>query len=531
MRAKSGQSGAVGGCDMSDARDLTPPEAKPLTPANQNPWYVLMTLYGEQEGEEIDWELHEKNRRAWNIWSGMGMTMQERESAAKLQAATETSLFRNSVAITSLEDLHRNSWQSRNAGGPNWPGMPKPSEAVDFDSCVFSRPFVANGLVFGTAASFRSTIFDQAATFNSATFNKRTVFSSAKFTLSASFEFATFCGNIMFPSITFSKEVSFNKTTFSREVSFYTTTFCDEASFDSATFVEDSTFANSAFCGAASFHSATFNGPARFSRTTFSGDAFFYSSKFRENVYFYHSAFSGDTEYNSTEFTGLAYFNGTIFGAANCDATISFRDCHFAKPTNFRIARFKTNYPEFEGSVLHAETTFTAEAGDIEGPFWPENPKDPKAAKDSCAKIRNNIGKQGFPEAEHFFYRREMRFAGLAAANPFEKLAYGLFGLLSEYGYSFVRPALWLFALWFIGAHVFVEHFVLNGAESPIGSGLGLSFSNLFPYFGLGRQYGLEALAQGLPPGMKLVGGFQTVFGTVLLFLLALGLRTRFRMR
>jgi len=51
---------------MTDAPET--PEG--LRPANENPWYILMTLYGEQEGEEIDWELHEKNRRAWNAWAG-----------------------------------------------------------------------------------------------------------------------------------------------------------------------------------------------------------------------------------------------------------------------------------------------------------------------------------------------------------------------------------------------------------------------------------------------------------------------------
>ena len=35
-----------------------------LTPANQNPWYVLMTLYGEQEGEAVVLQLDEDNRAA-----------------------------------------------------------------------------------------------------------------------------------------------------------------------------------------------------------------------------------------------------------------------------------------------------------------------------------------------------------------------------------------------------------------------------------------------------------------------------------
>ena len=46
------------------------PEQPKLTPANRNPWYILMTLHGEQpEGAEAwryDEVLHENNRRDWN---------------------------------------------------------------------------------------------------------------------------------------------------------------------------------------------------------------------------------------------------------------------------------------------------------------------------------------------------------------------------------------------------------------------------------------------------------------------------------
>lgn len=53
-----------------------------LTPANANPWYVLMTLYGEQDGERVDWDLHEKNWAAWNAWSCQAMSDKEKAEAA-----------------------------------------------------------------------------------------------------------------------------------------------------------------------------------------------------------------------------------------------------------------------------------------------------------------------------------------------------------------------------------------------------------------------------------------------------------------
>ncbi|SMX33632.1 hypothetical protein [Octadecabacter ascidiaceicola] len=57
-------------------------DERKLTPANENPWYILMTLYGEQEGARIDKELAEKNRDAWNKWFCRFRTLDEFKSLA-----------------------------------------------------------------------------------------------------------------------------------------------------------------------------------------------------------------------------------------------------------------------------------------------------------------------------------------------------------------------------------------------------------------------------------------------------------------
>ena len=53
-----------------------------LKPANENPCHVLMTSYGEQEGDEADPALHEKNRQAWSYWAAPAGS--KREGLAKL---------------------------------------------------------------------------------------------------------------------------------------------------------------------------------------------------------------------------------------------------------------------------------------------------------------------------------------------------------------------------------------------------------------------------------------------------------------
>lgn len=58
--------------------------------------------------------------------------------------------------------------------------------------------------------------------------------------------------------------------------------------------------------------------------------------------------------------------------------------------------------------------------------------------------MRHNVGKQGRPEAAHFFYRREMGFAG-QTGDWWQQLPYRLLGWLSDFGYAIDRPVWALF--------------------------------------------------------------------------------------
>jgi hypothetical protein len=61
---------------MSDAEDSE------LRPANDNPWYRLATLYGEQTKGANCWtwdkELAAKNRMAWNRWMARVLSDEQR---------------------------------------------------------------------------------------------------------------------------------------------------------------------------------------------------------------------------------------------------------------------------------------------------------------------------------------------------------------------------------------------------------------------------------------------------------------------
>ncbi|MGR3623562.1 pentapeptide repeat-containing protein [Pseudophaeobacter sp.] len=263
--------------------------------------------------------------------------------------------------------------------------------------------------------------------------------------------------------------------------------------------------------------------------------------------------------FTQAHFLGRASFLNCQFGRVDTRAfdpvelgVANFSDCVFERPTNFRNACFITQYPMFYGTLLHDKTTFTAKES-----HWPdeahlkvksettgqtlaekllrENQKF-LAAKEACATIRHALAKQGLPEEEHFFFRREMHFAG-KVGSIWQRLPYLLFGMFSDYGHSIARPTLWLAGLWAFGFVAFWGY--LAGCcvpapsgviENPMGSAMALSFSNLFPLFGFGRTFLKEEL-EALPAVLQLLSGVQTVFSLPLLFFLGLGLRQRFRLR
>ncbi|WP_411352415.1 hypothetical protein PNH50_05025 [Leisingera aquaemixtae] len=245
-----------------------------------------------------------------------------------------------------------------------------------------------------------------------------------------------------------------------------------------------------------------------------------------QDTYAREAAFSGNRFREQVNF-GFTRFSQT---ASEIDHDCLFQNCEFLAPTNFRDAMFEGFYPDFHGVMLHERTLFSA--GEQ---FWPKNVEQPlEQARSTCSSIRHILAKQGLPEDEHFFFRREMHFAG-RIGSIWQRLPYLLFGLFSEYGYSIARPFWWLFGIWMLGAIVIAEHFVAETAQPLLGSddwtAMALSFSNLFPVFGFGRAYFGAEFLQALPQHLKVLSGLQTVASLPLLFFLGLGLRQRFRLR
>lgn len=555
------------------------------TPANQNPWYVLMTLYGEQAVPAIDMALHERNREAWNAWASDSLSTEIRDIHCR-DGISLPERGKWDDVCSDVRARHKYEMLRRNGDDFSYPGFPELSnmDKVDLSNIEFIRPLCVSGFIFPAAAYFDETIFCNDASFGNVTFTDRvwfrrakyqgeanffstwfpvdTRFSSAIFEKFTSFDTVNFMGlvdfnwvtfyecadfklcdfkggclfgNAMFrsqahfSSMIFSGDVSFAEAKFQSDVFFHALFECG-AQFCAATFSGDSFFAGNFFCGNADFSATTFLKRAAFNNSHFYGKVQFDSILFESSCTFESAMFLNDVRFSSAVFGGFAYFSEVDFGGFGVDSTVTFSDCQFLKPTSFRNAIFHSQYPDLSGAVLHDKTEFTASPEN-----WPPSTlQPPEEAKASCARIRHAIAKQGLPEEEHFFYRREMGF-DCRIGPIWQRLPYQLFGQLSDFGYSIQRPVEALLLLWISPAFYFLAHAQAYAGHvsvyPQIGRALALSFANIFNFLGFHRTFFAPDYVQNLPAFLQVLSGFQTVAGVVLLFFLGLGLRTRFRLR
>jgi len=112
------------------------------------------------------------------------------------------------------------------------------------------------------------------------------------------------------------------------------------------------------------------------------------------------------------------------------------------------------------------------------------------------------------------------------------------YGWASDYGSSIPKPLIglgvnllfgitWL-ASWVMGDAAKVGFETAWGA---ISEAFGWSFSNVFAFFRFGNLFYGAEYYENLPAELQFTAACQTVLGFVFLFLLGLGIRSRFRLR
>jgi hypothetical protein len=473
--------------------------------ANDNHWYCLATLYGEQT-TQLDEEIATKNRIAWNRWMTAALSDDQRADLAR-NGLSESEL----APLNSKEKaaLCKDFASRINRGGVL---PPDPTEVVSFTNTQFDNLVNFVGFLYVARADFTSAIFSNRADFASATFFSNVAFTSTNFCDYADFTSGTFSGDADFESAAFSGDAYFKSATFSATAEFASSKFFNYACFESAGFASYAGFVSVTFSAYADFESATFGSRADFKSATFSDDADFESA-----------TFSGNADFESTRFSGSAGFSSATFSK---DAV--FVNVEFTARTVFADVRFEAGVPDFRGAKMHEATEWHAVA-------WPPAPQAKDAAQAQVyayERLKQEMERLKKHEDEQFFFRKELRARrGLVPPRSGAWLLNYLYEASSDYGQSIGRPLLWLLGVFTIGAAFFAGTPVFNGSRMPILRAAGLSFANVFSFLPLKREIMTTEMIDGLSSAAQIIGVVQSLLGLLLLFLAGLALRNRFRMR
>jgi hypothetical protein len=148
---------------------------KPLTdlkPANENPWYVLMTLSGEQEGDNIDEQLHQKNADFWNSYMGPVSNTSSMKRTEERNLVFRKNPERGAKAFDEITKRYRNQWIARHGDGGMVPPMPERNSDVDLSRNNFDKLFSVTDMYFERSLNISESKFKKNAFFNKCGFIK-----------------------------------------------------------------------------------------------------------------------------------------------------------------------------------------------------------------------------------------------------------------------------------------------------------------------------------------------------------------------
>jgi uncharacterized protein YjbI with pentapeptide repeats len=439
------------------------------------------------------------------------------EALTALRAPSEEQLawLRDVAAVPNLEDLSNILICHPDTGAPiNLENHQLP--AVTF-----------KGAVFAGKADFGRATFMGEANFMEAMFTGEANFWGAKFAGKANFWKATFAGKASFTEATFAGEIYFLQATFTAEANFWKTTFTREANFIHAKLAGEANFWGAKFAGKANFWKATFAGKARFTEATFTGEAQFLQATFMSEADFQHAEFLGITIFREAHFKQVASFH-----AARFSKTVSFRGSDWGAVPDFIGTAWKdgvaiADFVQLQTQLNKGELDWRNPSTSDPAPITDRLQALRKMARDADDRPR---------ELDYFALELQARYQGKGAWA--KRFLVNLYGWFSDYGRGILLPFLWLLVLWLLFALGYlclaVGGCALLTVPVALKEPLLLSLVNILPTLGAGsmaRESSLKALyGCDVPTSVHLIAVVEGVIGLILLFLIALGLRNRFRL-
>ena len=407
---------------------------------------------------------------------------------------------------------------------------------IDLSNVYFTNPFGMDGFYFPVGCDFSSSIFTRSSHFKGVTFCDNSLFHGTRFLDLAIFDDAIFSG-ASFDGALFSDIANFDSAIFTSPASFDGAIFSGSASFSRATFSYDVDFNGVTFSDYAGFWRATFSDAANFTGTTFSNSANFSHATFHSTPLFVNTEMKGRTTFevatfcSPPRFFGAKLHEGTVWRRVKWPTpsmrtveTGEFVDAY--ERLKLEMDRLKKHDDELDffalelqsRRVLHGDWKPISELK-LFGRTIPV-PALPIPITSFASRSGNRFGPQ---IALPLVTLRKVRLG-----RPSFGLAIGFYGVLCDYGRSFVRPLSGLLITAATGALPFWFYF---GWPSKFWPAIGLSLANTFGVLGFRKEFIKPHVIDALPGILKVFAALQTGAGIVLLFLFGLALRNRFRMK
>ncbi|MYB54241.1 MAG: pentapeptide repeat-containing protein [Acidobacteriia bacterium] len=329
---------------------------------------------------------------------------------------------------------------------------------------------------------------------------------------------------------------------FFMQACFSGTNFEAGARFHKTFFEADVHFNHVQFRGFALFESVEFNGGATFDRAGFESYVRFNDSKFVETHFSGGISVLNLASFKGVHFRGGASFRNVVFGEDPTRTVkrhrprrlADFSDARFDAATDFRRAVFN-GPPAFFNCRLHEDTDFSR----VEWPKAMPEPREIEYAIRAWERLELMMSQLEKPLDRHRFFRFKMRARRLADGRFLRVINY-LFEFTSDYGWSVKRASLSWVAHWLVAGFVLFS----NARQAGFGgdtlklfiAALGTAFANAHAFLSLAGPGGyLEGgrllIEQHVHGGLlAIIGVTQAVLGPVLLFVLLLTLRNRFRL-
>lgn len=422
---------------------------------------------------------------------------------------------------------------------------------LDFAGQEFDIPFLCSGYEFIVPTIFSLAKFHDWATFNSCKFRANVHFVAANFYRHVHFEKSNFLELANFNNSYFGGYANFERSHFQKASLFNKIKFNATANFENAQFDGTSVFNETIFDSFTKFSNTTFADRAAFQGVVFNASAIFRNAKFQQQCEFQNTFNKYHAEWSlETTFHAYADFENVVINNVGHFERVNFKNYI----PSFLGVDIATTRLEFSDDRFFAKTDFSEDAIKRLG------------------LLKRLSEEHGQTEQALNFNAMDLKAkASSDDANWNFIIVTWLYRYLSNFGRSFTRPLIAftaLFGISYIGALIFAgnsapivckeQMLQYNGdirSGSPVSclsyahskdefqlSGYRAAFeyaayrsSGILDFSDNDKQtsaINMRVFDQNIEPGwVRVWGAFKAIASTALLFLVALGLRNKYRIK